>query len=108
YEKAGVAGIFIEDQVFPKRCGHMDEKQVIPEKEMIAKIRAAVNTRTDPDLVIMARTDAIAVEGIEEAIHRANRYHDAGADLLFVEAPETMEQMHRICSEVRGPIFANN
>src|SRR5690606_5726050 len=74
YEKAGVAGIFIEDQVFPKRCGHMDEKQVIPEKEMIAKIRAAVNTRTDPDLVIMARTDAIAVEGIEEAIHRANRY----------------------------------
>ncbi|OPZ43668.1 MAG: 2-methylisocitrate lyase [Euryarchaeota archaeon ADurb.BinA087] len=108
YEKAGVAGIFIEDQVFPKRCGHMDEKQVIPEKEMIAKIRAAVNTRTDPDLVIMARTDAIAVEGIEEAIHRANRYHDAGADLLFVEAPETMEQMHRICSEVRGPTFANN
>nr|HPM60918.1 isocitrate lyase/PEP mutase family protein [Methanoregulaceae archaeon] len=108
YEKAGVAGIFIEDQVFPKRCGHMDEKQVIPEKEMIAKIRAAVNTRTDPDLVIMARTDAIAVEGIEEAIHRANRYHDAGADLLFVEAPETMEQMHQLCSEVRGPTFANN
>jgi len=108
YEKAGVAGIFIEDQVFPKRCGHMDEKRVIPEREMVAKIRAAVATRKDPDLVIMARTDAIAIEGIDEAIQRANRYHDAGADLLFVEAPESVEQMRRICAEVKGPVFANN
>lgn len=108
YEKAGVAGIFIEDQVFPKRCGHMEEKRVIPDGEMVAKIRAAVDAKKDPDLVIMARTDAIAVEGIEEAIRRANLYSEAGADLLFVEAPETIEHMRRICSEVKGPTFANN
>ncbi|MDD1708984.1 MAG: oxaloacetate decarboxylase [Methanoregulaceae archaeon] len=108
YEKAGVAGIFIEDQVFPKRCGHMEEKKVIPDGEMVAKIRAAVAVKKDPDLIIMARTDAIAVDGIEEAIRRANLYYEAGADLLFVEAPETIEQMRRICSEVRGPTFANN
>jgi 2-methylisocitrate lyase-like PEP mutase family enzyme len=108
YEKAGVAGLFIEDQVFPKRCGHMDEKQVIPAEEMAAKIRAAVDARKDPDLVIMARTDSLAVSGIEEAISRANLYHEAGADLLFVEAPESVEQMRRICSEVKGPAFANN
>lgn len=108
YEKAGVAGIFIEDQVFPKRCGHMEEKQVIPDREMVAKIRAAVDARSDSDLVIMARTDAIAVEGIEKAIHRANLYREAGADLLFVEAPESVAQMRRICAEVKGPLFANN
>jgi 2-methylisocitrate lyase-like PEP mutase family enzyme len=108
YEKAGVSGVFIEDQVFPKRCGHMEEKQVIPAGEMVAKIQAAVNARKDPDLVIMARTDALAVEGIGEAISRANLYHEAGADLLFVEAPESVAQMRRICSEVRGPTFANN
>jgi 2-methylisocitrate lyase-like PEP mutase family enzyme len=108
YEKAGVAGVFIEDQVFPKRCGHMEEKQVIPAGGMVAKIRAAVDARKDPDLVIMARTDALAVEGIEEAISRANLYHEAGADLLFVEAPDSVGQMRRICSEVRGPTFANN
>jgi len=108
YEKAGVAGIFIEDQAFPKRCGHMEEKQVIPDGEMVAKIRAAVDAKKDPELVIMARTDAIAVDGIEEAIRRANLYYEAGADLLFVEAPETIGQMKRICSEVKGPTFANN
>jgi methylisocitrate lyase len=108
YEKAGVAGIFIEDQVFPKRCGHMEEKQVIPDNEMAAKIRAAVDAKKDPDLVIMARTDAIAVDGIDEAIRRANLYCEAGADLLFVEAPESIEHMRRICSEVKGPTFANN
>ncbi len=108
YEKAGVAGLFIEDQVFPKRCGHMEEKEVIPAGEMVAKIHAAVDTRKDPDLVIMARTDAIAMHGIDEAIFRANLYHEAGADLLFVEAPRSIEQMRRICSEVKGPTFANN
>lgn len=108
YEKAGVAGLFIEDQVFPKRCGHMDEKDVIPAGEMVAKIHAAVDARTDPDLVIMARTDAIAVHGIDEAIFRANLYHDAGADLLFVEAPRSIDEMRRICSDVEGPTFANN
>jgi methylisocitrate lyase len=86
----------------------MEEKQVIPDGEMVAKIRAAVDTKKDPDLVIMARTDAIAIEGIEEAIRRANLYCEAGADLLFVEAPESIEHMRRICSEVKGPTFANN
>ena len=108
YEKAGVAGIFIEDQVFPKRCGHMDEKLVIPAEEMVIKIRAAVDAKNDPDLIIMARTDALAVHGVDEAIHRANLYHEAGADLLFVEAPRSIDQMRRICSEVKGPVFANN
>ena len=108
YEKAGVAGLFIEDQVFPKRCGHMEEKQVIPAMEMVAKIQAAVDARKDPDLVIMARTDAIAVHGIDEAIQRANLYREAGADLLFVEAPRSIDEMRRICSEVKGPKFANN
>jgi len=108
YEKAGVSGIFIEDQVFPKRCGHMEGKEIIPEREMIAKIQAAVDTKCDPDLVVMARTDAIAVYGIDEAIRRANLYREAGADLLFVEAPETVEQMRQICAEVKGPTFANN
>jgi len=107
-EKAGVAGIFIEDQVFPKRCGHMEGKQVIPAGEMEAKIRAAVDARRDPDLVIMARTDALAVHGIDEAIRRANRYYNAGADLLFIEAPESVDQMRRICVEVEGPTMANN
>ena len=108
YEKAGVAGLFIEDQVFPKRCGHMEEKHVIPAMEMVAKIQAAVDARKDPDLVIMARTDAIAVHGIDEAIHRANLYREARADLLFVEAPRSIDEMRRICSEVKGPTFANN
>jgi 2,3-dimethylmalate lyase len=108
YEKAGVAGIFIEDQVFPKRCGHMDGKEIVPDREMVGKIRAAVDAKCDPDLVIMARTDAIAVHGIDEAIRRANLYREAGADLLFVEAPGSVEQMRKICAEVNGPTFANN
>ena len=107
FEKAGVAGLFIEDQVSPKRCGHMTGKSVIPAKEMVAKIRAAVEAKQDPDLVIMARTDAFAVNGIEDAIERANLYYEAGADLTFVEAPETVLQMRRICREVTGPSFAN-
>ncbi|MDD1712672.1 MAG: isocitrate lyase/PEP mutase family protein [Methanoregulaceae archaeon] len=108
YEKAGVAGIFIEDQVFPKRCGHMDGKEIVQDREMVGKIRAAVDAKCDPDLVIMARTDAIAVYGIDEAIRRANLYREAGADLLFVEAPGSVEQMRQICAEVNGPTFANN
>ncbi|OPY38385.1 MAG: 2-methylisocitrate lyase [Methanoregula sp. PtaU1.Bin051] len=106
-EKAGAAGIFIEDQVFPKRCGHMEGKQVIAAEEMVAKIRAAVDAKKDPDLVIMARTDAIAVNGIDDALYRAGLYRDAGADLLFVEAPESVTQMKRICTEVKCPMFAN-
>lgn len=108
YEKAGVAGLFIEDQVFPKRCGHMAGKAVVPAAEWLAKIKAALDARGDPDLVIMARTDALAVHGIDEAIARAQLAREAGADLLFVEAPTTVDQMRRICAEVPGPCLANN
>jgi methylisocitrate lyase len=106
FEKAGVAGFFIEDQVFPKRCGHTTGKQVIPAEEMVPKIKAAVDTRVDQDLVIMARTDALATHGIEEAIERANRYREAGADLIFVEAPTTKEEMIRINREIDAPTMA--
>lgn len=108
YERAGVAGLFIEDQVAPKRCGHMDGKRVIPPGEMVAKLKAALDAREDADLVIMARTDARAVEGLDAAIERAQLYREAGADLLFVEAPLSIEEMRRICSEVPGPCMANN
>jgi 2-methylisocitrate lyase-like PEP mutase family enzyme len=86
YEAAGVAGLHIEDQVAPKKCGHMEDKQVIGAAEMADKVRAAVGARTDPDFVIVARTDARAVEGLPAALDRARRYRDAGADALFVEA----------------------
>ncbi|WP_439515052.1 isocitrate lyase/PEP mutase family protein [Oceanibaculum nanhaiense] len=108
YERAGVAGLFIEDQVFPKRCGHMAGKDVVPLEEFLAKLKAALDARTDPDLVIMARTDALAVHGIDEAIERAQAAREAGADLLFVEAPENQDQMRRICAEIDGPCLANN
>lgn len=108
YEKAGVAGLFIEDQVFPKRCGHMAGKDVVPTAEWLAKIKAALDARVDPDFVIMARTDALAVHGLDEAIARAQLAHDAGADLLFVEAPTSVAQMERICRELAGPCLANN
>lgn len=107
FEKAGVAGIFIEDQVSPKRCGHMAGKQVVSPEEMVIKLRAALDARSDPDLVIMARTDALAVNGIDDAIHRAKLYNEAGADLIFVEAPESVEQMKRIIDEVDAPHMVN-
>ena len=107
-ERAGAAGMFIEDQVFPKRCGHMEGKQVIPAEEMVAKIKAALDARIDPDFVIMARTDALAVHGIEEAIRRGNLYRETGADLIFVEAPQTIEEMKRINREINAPTLANN
>ncbi len=105
-EKAGAAGLFIEDQTFPKRCGHLEGKQVIPTEEMVAKIKAAVDTRGDPDLVIMARTDAYATHGIDEAIIRGNRYKEAGADLIFVEAPISKGDMMRINDELDSPTMA--
>jgi 2-methylisocitrate lyase-like PEP mutase family enzyme len=108
FERAGVAGLFIEDQVAPKRCGHMEGKRVVPVAEMVAKIKAALDARSDTDLVIMARTDARAVEGLEAAVERAQIYREAGADLLFVEAPLTVEEMSYICAEVPGPCMANN
>lgn len=108
YEKAGVAGLFIEDQVFPKRCGHMAGKAVMPRADWLAKIKAALDARVDPDLIIMARTDALAVNGIDDAIERVQLAREAGADLLFVEAPTDVDEMRRICAEVPGPCLANN
>lgn len=106
FESAGVAGFFIEDQVFPKRCGHMEGKQIISTDEMVAKIKAAVDARVDNDLVIMARTDAVAVSGLDEAIERSNRYAEAGADLIFVEAPTSKEDMRRCNREIKAPTNA--
>ncbi len=107
-EKTGAAGMFIEDQVFPKRCGHMQDKQVIEKEEMIAKVKAAVDARVDDDFIIMARTDALAVNGLEDAVERANLFAQAGADLIFVEAPTTIEQMRVITDRVNAPLLANN
>jgi 2-methylisocitrate lyase-like PEP mutase family enzyme len=102
YEQAGVAGIHLEDQVSPKRCGHMGGKAVIDREEMTGKIRAAVAARRDPDMVLIARTDAAAVEGLDSALDRASAYADAGADLLFVEAPTSEDDIGRIAGELRG------
>lgn len=107
FERAGVSGFFIEDQLFPKRCGHTPGKAVIPAAEMAAKIKAATDARVDDDLVIMARTDALAVEGLSAAIDRAGLYRDAGADVLFVEAPTSVEEMRKIITELGGLHMAN-
>lgn len=96
YEAAGLAGLHIEDQVAPKKCGHMAGKQVIPAEEMAQKLRAAVHARRNPDLLIIARTDARAVLGLDEALHRGRRYADAGADMLFIEAPESEAECEAI------------
>ena len=106
-EAAGAAGLHLEDQVTPKRCGHMAGKAVIPTAEMVAKIAAAVDARRDPDFVIIARTDARAPEGLDAALERARAYAAAGADVLFVEAPESAEEIRRIATEVPGPQLFN-
>jgi methylisocitrate lyase len=107
FERAGVAGLFIEDQVAPKRCGHMEGKAVIPAVEMVAKLHAALDARTDPDLVIMARTDALAVTGIDDALERAHAYRAAGADMIFIEAPTSLDEMRRVAHATDAPAFAN-
>jgi len=107
YERAGVAGLHLEDQVFPKKCGHIAGKAVIPLKEFAEKIRAAAENRSDPDFVIIARTDARAVNGIEDAIERGLRYHEAGADVIFVEAPQTREEIERVAREIKAPLLSN-
>jgi 2-methylisocitrate lyase-like PEP mutase family enzyme len=106
-ERAGADALQIEDQVFPKRCGHFSGKQVIPAAEMVTKIKAAVDTRRDGDLLIIARTDAIAPEGFEEAIARAAAYREAGADVTFVEAPTSMEQIADIPRLLPWPQLIN-
>jgi 2-methylisocitrate lyase-like PEP mutase family enzyme len=106
YERAGVAAVHIEDQVMPKRCGHLMGKQLVPATEMTAKIRAAVDARTDADFVVIARTDAVAVEGFDAALERAGRYREAGADVLFVEAPNA-EQLPQIAPRLKAPLLYN-
>lgn len=107
YEQAGVAAIQLEDQVTPKRCGHMEGKEVISKDEMVAKIRAAVAARKDPDFCILARTDARAVLGFDEALDRALAYQEAGADIIFFEAPRTVEEMRTVGKTLRVPLLAN-
>jgi carboxyvinyl-carboxyphosphonate phosphorylmutase len=96
YEAAGVAAIHLEDQAMPKKCGHMEDKQLIGAGEMAAKVAAAVAARERPDFLIIARTDARAVEGLDAALERARRYRDAGADILFVEAPQSTDEIKRV------------
>jgi 2-methylisocitrate lyase-like PEP mutase family enzyme len=107
FEKAGAASVMLEDQVSPKRCGHMSSKHVVPADEFVAKIRAAVDARTDQDLTILARTDAIGVKGLSEAVDRAAQCVEAGADWVFLEAPETLEQLSQIPRLVSVPTLAN-
>jgi 2-methylisocitrate lyase-like PEP mutase family enzyme len=108
YEKAGVAGVHIEDQSWPKRCGHLAGKRVIPTAEMVAKIKAACDARRDPDFVIIARCDAIAIEGLEAALERGEHYREAGADVLFIEAPVGRAEVERVAQRFQGvPLLYN-
>lgn len=106
-EEAGAAGMNLEDQCLPKRCGHMAGKQLISLEEMVGKIRAAADARTDKDFVINARTDAAFVYGIDEAIRRGNAYLDAGADMVFLESPASVEEIKRGVAEIHGPVSIN-
>jgi len=107
YERRGVAGLHLEDQGFPKKCGHLDDKEIVPREDWLAKIRAAASARVDPDFLIIARTDSRAVLGFDEAIARANAALEAGADMAFVEAPQTMEEMAAVPKLVKGPCLLN-
>jgi 2-methylisocitrate lyase-like PEP mutase family enzyme len=108
YERAGVAGIHLEDQVWPKRCGHLAGKRVIPTGEMVAKIKSACDARHDSDFVIIARCDAIAMEGLEAALERGDRYREAGADMLFIEAPVGREAVENVAKRFTGvPLLYN-
>lgn len=107
-ENAGAAGVILEDQVMPKRCGHMAGKKVIPMEEHVQKIRAAVYARKDPDFIIIGRTDARQAHGLDDAIARAKAYAEAGADVVFVEAQESMEELERVPKEIKGvPLVVN-
>lgn len=107
FEQAGVAGLMLEDQVWPKRCGHMRGKEVIPQDEMVQKIRAACEARRDQDFVIKSRTDTLATDGVGEVIQRLNAYGEAGADLLFADALLTREQISTVVSNVSKPLCVN-
>ena len=108
YERAGIAGFHIEDQEFPKRCGHFEGKVVVSTESMLYRIQAAVDARTDPDFLIIARTDARAVEGVDAAIERCHRYREAGADAIFFEQAQNREELQRVGIEFKGvPLVAN-
>jgi carboxyvinyl-carboxyphosphonate phosphorylmutase len=106
-ESLGAAGIFLEDQVWPKRCGHMIGKDVIPKDEYIPKLKAAIEARQSKDFIIVARTDARAPIGLEEAIERGKAYRKAGADVIFVEAPRSVEELKKVADEIDAPLVAN-
>jgi carboxyvinyl-carboxyphosphonate phosphorylmutase len=107
YERAGVAGIHIEDQITPKKCGHFEGKQIVSQNEMVGKIKAAVDAREDPDFVLIARTDARAVLGFEETIKRARVYEEVGADVIFFEAPQSLEELKIIAQSINAPLLVN-
>ena len=107
YERAGVAAVHIEDQEMPKRCGHLDDKKVVSVQDMVQKIRAAVDARTDDDFTIIVRTDSIAVTGWEDAMHRCEQYMKAGADALFVEALRTPEEVEQVAKNLDIPLLYN-
>ncbi len=108
YEAAGACGIQLEDQEFPKKCGHMPGRRVIPAADMAAKVRVAVDSRSDPDFLVIARTDARTTLGLDEALRRAEAYLEAGADVLFVESPESVDEMRAIGARFKGvPLLAN-
>jgi methylisocitrate lyase len=106
-ERIGAKGIFLEDQVWPKRCGHMTGKTVIPKEEYILKLQAAIDAREDNEFIIVARTDSLAQFGIEEALERGKEYRKIGADVIFIEAPKTIDQMELIAKEIKAPLLAN-
>ncbi len=108
FERTGIAGFHIEDQTFPKRCGHLDNKTVVPVEELVAKIRAIKDNQLDPDFVVIARTDSLAIEGVNSAIERMHKYMEAGADVAFVEAPTSLEELKKISEEFKDvPLLYN-
>ncbi|MBT3346151.1 MAG: methylisocitrate lyase [Gemmatimonadetes bacterium] len=107
FERAGVAGVHLEDQVMPKRCGHLDGKRLVPSQDMETKLKAAATARSNPDFLLVARTDARAVEGFDAAVERGLRYLDAGADVIFIEALQTEEEFGRYAELVQAPLLAN-
>jgi 2-methylisocitrate lyase-like PEP mutase family enzyme len=107
YERRGVAGLHIEDQGFPKKCGHLEDKTIVPIEDYVAKIRAAVSAKTDPNFMVIARTDSRALLGFDEAIRRANAAIEAGADMAFVEAPQTLDEVKAVPRLVKGPCMLN-
>lgn len=107
YERGGVAAVQLEDQVLPKRCGHMEGKELVQKKEMVSKVKAAVHARKSDDLVIIARTDARAVNGFDDAMERAIAYSEAGADIIFFEAPQSVDEMKKVAATIKTPLLAN-